>query len=78
MAREAEEAIAAVRRRVFGDDIVVALLEGEDAGGILATVVDAFHVAAHAEVERAFRVILFRLLRQIASPQPERNEQSLS
>ena len=50
-AGETEEAVAAMGGGVLGDGVLVALLEGEDAGGILAAVVDAFGMAADAEVE---------------------------
>ena len=55
VAGEAEEAIAAVCRGVLGDDIVVALFEGEDASGVLTTVVDTLDVSTDAEVEGVSR-----------------------
>src|SRR5690606_14275172 len=48
-AGEAEEAVAAVRDGVLGEDVVVALLEAEDAGRVLAAVVNALDVPADAE-----------------------------
>jgi len=50
LASEAEDAIAAVGRGVLCEGVVVALLEDEETGGILAAVVNAFAMAADAEV----------------------------
>ena len=50
-AGKAEEAVAAVRHRVLGEDVLVVLLEHEDPGRILPAVVDAMAVAADAEID---------------------------
>ena len=49
-AGKAEKAVAAVRHRVLGEDILVILLEYKDARGILPAVVHAMTVAADAEI----------------------------
>ncbi len=54
-AGEGEDAVPAVRRGVLGEDVVRALLEADDAGGILPAVVHALDVPAHAEVQRVAR-----------------------
>src|SRR5690606_7728051 len=65
-AGEAEEAVAAVRDGVLGDDVVVALLEAEDAGRVLAAVVNALDVPADAEVQGVARDHV-----ATGAPQPE-------
>ncbi len=50
-AGKAEEAVAAVRHGVLGEDVLVVLLEHEDPRGVLPAVVHAVTVAADAEVD---------------------------
>ena len=46
-----KEPVAAVRRRIERDDVVVALLVHQDARRVLASTVEAVAVAAHVEVD---------------------------